>query len=305
MHVAMKRFRPKNIIQELDIQLVFERERNNLAIISTWKHCRILEFLGSFEVSDTKYGHFNLIFPYAEGGDLHSFLRLDREPQWLTDYHSGKYTVYEAICKEITGLAEAVAFIHGIKNTMYAVHRDIKPNNIFIHESKFKLGDFGLSRLKDCEESSKSEWLAGTRMYNPPERDFQEKHGRARDVWALGCVILELIVLLEHGWKKPAAVDAFQQARMRSTPQRVRAFSQTMKCVREWIARLEDNGAQIRPIGAMLRVVRKMLDPDPQTRCTAHEAARDFGDEMFHIEMFHTENYGQGRSAPGVLPSGE
>jgi serine/threonine protein kinase len=223
---------------------------------------------------------------------------LDQEPQWLADYHPSNYTVYEAICQEITGLAEAVEFIHSIKTTKYGVHRDIKPNNIFIHDNKFKLGDFGLSRFKDCEESSKTEWLAGTRMYNPPERDFQEKHGRARDVWALGCVILELIVLLEHGFKKPAAVDTFQQARMRSTPERVRAFSQTMTCVNEWIKRLERNGSQIRPIGAMLRIVKKMLVMDPDARCTAHVVARDFRDEMFHIR-----SYGQGWTSAEASPT--
>ncbi|KAI9786680.1 MAG: hypothetical protein M1839_006231 [Geoglossum umbratile] len=299
--VAIKRFRPRNKIQASDIQLVFERERSNLAVISTWKHCRILEFLGSFEVAGAGFGHFNLIFPYAEGGDLHSFLRLGHEPQWLIDYRTrGNYTLAQAICKEITGLSEAVKFIHNKENTEYAVHRDIKPNNIFIHDGKFKLGDFGLSRIKHHEESSKSEWLAGTRMYNPPERDSQEKHGRARDIWAFGCVILELVVLLERGFREPAAVDAFQQARYRSTSYKVRAFSQTMDCVDKWIRTLEEDGSQISPIGAMLRIVKQMLNRDPKTRYTAEDVERDFKDEMFYIET-----YGPGWRAPETLPTME
>ncbi|KAI9762717.1 MAG: hypothetical protein M1840_001184 [Geoglossum simile] len=298
-HVAIKRFRPKNIIQASDIQLIFERERSNLTVISTWKHCRILEFLGSFEVAGTEFGHFDLIFPYAEGGDLHSFLRLEQEPHWLIDYRArGNCTLTQAICKEITGLSEAVKFIHSKGNPKYAVHRDIKPSNIFIHENMFKLGDFGLSRIKDREESSKSEWLAGTRMYNPPERDYEEKHGRARDVWALGCVILELIVLLEHGFRKPSAVDVFQQDRLRSTEQKVRAFSQTMGCVNEWVQRLEENGSQVGPIGAMLRIVKKMLNLNPKTRYTAREVERDF-----QVEMFHIQTYGPGRITPETTPT--
>jgi serine/threonine protein kinase len=86
-------------------------------------------------------------------------------------------------------------------------------------------------------------------MYEPPEKtiEYSDTHGRARDVWALGCVLLEILVLLTHGFREPAAVDIFEEERMKSTGKEVKAFSRTMGCVNAWfsyLGNLLENGHQ-------------------------------------------------------------
>lgn len=103
------------------------------------------------------------------------------------------------------GLVDALAFVHYKSSpSRYLVHGDIKPSNILIHNGLFKLADFGVSRSRGSEEVSETCWEAGTLMYAPPEHvAATSRHGRTRDIWALGCAILEILVLLLYGFSDP------------------------------------------------------------------------------------------------------
>ena len=63
------------------------------------------------------------------------------------------------------------------------------------------------------------------------------RHGRARDIWALGCVILEILVLLLYGFSDPPQVEIFEEERG-IFGDGVKAFSNIMGCVESWIAKL-------------------------------------------------------------------
>jgi len=241
MVCAIKRFTPRNAIQSRNLACIFQREREILQKLSTWRHLHIVDFIGSFEVqSESKFGHFDLILPYAEGGNLYEFLRLPRPPEWLFT-GPGCRPFCDALFVQAKGIVDALAFLHAkSSNAGYLIHCDIKPSNILILNGTFKLADFGSSRIKASEETSKTEWAMGTPMYEPPEKTIEDSdtHGRARDVWALGCVLLEILVLLIYGFREPAAVDLFEDERMNSTIRGVRAFSRTMGSVDVWIVSL-------------------------------------------------------------------
>jgi serine/threonine protein kinase len=230
-------------MQARQIATGFRKERDILQKLSIWKHMHIMQFIGSFEVqSESKFGHFGLILPYAEDGNLYDFLRLPGPPKWL-HANSGSDPFCQALYVQIRGIVDALAFLHTkILHVGYVIHRDIKPANILIVNRTFKLADFGLARIKASEETSKTEWAAGTPMYEPPEKTIEdsETHGRARDVWALGCVTLEILVLLLYGFREPAAVDIFEDERMNSTKKDVKAFSRTMGCVEAWLVKLRN-----------------------------------------------------------------
>uniref|UniRef100_A0A8C4YUG6 Mitogen-activated protein kinase kinase kinase 4 n=1 Tax=Gopherus evgoodei TaxID=1825980 RepID=A0A8C4YUG6_9SAUR len=79
-------------------------------------------------------------------------------------------------------------------------HRDIKGANIFLTSSGLiKLGDFGCSvKLKNNTQTMPGEVNStlGTAAYMAPEvitRAKGEGHGRAADIWSLGCVVIEMV----------------------------------------------------------------------------------------------------------------
>lgn len=50
----------------------------------------------------------------------------------------------------------------------HLVHRDIKPENILIHNGKFKIADFGLSRKIDHHNLTQNLSVKGTPLYIAP-----------------------------------------------------------------------------------------------------------------------------------------
>ena len=92
-------------------------------------------------------------------------------------------------------LVEAVACLHehGV------VHRDIKGANIFLTQEmkSVKLGDFGCAVKIKSHSTMPGELqgFVGTQAYMAPEvftRNMSEGHGRASDIWSVGCVVLEM-----------------------------------------------------------------------------------------------------------------
>ena len=68
-------------------------------------------------------------------------------------------------------------------------HRDIKPDNIFIKDGVFKLGDFGFAGQKEMFTTH-----LGTYPYMAPEFFGEETNYTTEvDVWALGCVYHEIL----------------------------------------------------------------------------------------------------------------
>ena len=68
------------------------------------------------------------------------------------------------------------------------IHRDIKPDNIFVSEyGDFKLGDFGVARHIERMNSAMSQ--KGTREYMAPEVFCNQPYGPSVDLYSLGIVM--------------------------------------------------------------------------------------------------------------------
>ena len=77
------------------------------------------------------------------------------------------------------------------KTEVMILHRDLKPDNIFLGEDDtVKLGDFGLSKLMHCHDYAST--YVGTPYYMSPEICAAEKYTLQSDVWSLGCIMYEL-----------------------------------------------------------------------------------------------------------------
>ena len=71
------------------------------------------------------------------------------------------------------------------------VHRDIKPQNIFVaKDGTFKLGDFGIAKTSDRTTSGT---VVGTYKYMAPEVFNNQPYGSSADIYSLGMVLYWLL----------------------------------------------------------------------------------------------------------------
>jgi serine/threonine protein kinase len=88
----------------------------------------------------------------------------------------------------VYGVLRGLAAIHraGI------IHRDLKPENIFLDvTNEAALGDFGLSRVPGEALTDR----VGTQYYWAPEQLLgDQEYGPAIDIWALACLMFEMVV---------------------------------------------------------------------------------------------------------------
>ncbi len=119
--------------------------------------------------------------------------------------HEGSLTI-DAAQKIMSMTAEALARAHSLN----IVHRDIKPNNIFLIEHAgiknfVKLLDFGIAFSIGATRMTGEGMLMGTPAYSPPEQVRGEEPTPASDVYSLGCVAYEMLT-----GRSPFAADDLQ-----------------------------------------------------------------------------------------------
>ncbi|KAF8572083.1 hypothetical protein P879_03120 [Paragonimus westermani] len=87
-------------------------------------------------------------------------------------------------------LLQAVYFCHAHN----CIHRDVKPENILITKTgQLKLCDFGFARLLTGPGDEYTDYVA-TRWYRAPELLVGDtQYGPPVDVWAIGCVVAEMM----------------------------------------------------------------------------------------------------------------
>lgn len=177
----------------------FEREDKCLRLLNGLKHPNIVPFWGSYKHKKEHY----FLFPCIET-DLNKFLISEsRHGEFRWDF-----TFYAAL----TGLASALAKTHclvleeeehGIQVEAIGYHHDLRPPNVLVSHDSFILADFGLGRLKDAESLSHTPYKPISGDYIAPEctdmEEIPQTVNRAIDVWAFGCLILEVVTYVLRG----------------------------------------------------------------------------------------------------------
>jgi serine/threonine protein kinase len=173
--VAMKILHPEVAADNVSL----ERFKREFAISTSLPHDHIVEVL-AFE--HTEDDSFALVMEYLEGEELRT--RLKRE----------KVLAPERLVRMLSQVAIGLAAAHERK----VVHRDLKPDNIFLCGSsdgdKVKILDFG--SIRDNSEGAKKLTVMGTTIGSPyymaPEQaqGLEELDHRA-DVWSLAAIVYE------------------------------------------------------------------------------------------------------------------
>ncbi|XP_077606497.1 cyclin-dependent kinase-like 2 [Crocuta crocuta] len=98
---------------------------------------------------------------------------------------------YQLVQKYLFQIINGIGFCHSHN----IIHRDIKPENILVSQSGVvKLCDFGFARTLAAPGEVYTDYVA-TRWYRAPELLVGDvKYGKAVDVWAIGCLVTEMLM---------------------------------------------------------------------------------------------------------------
>lgn len=124
----------------------------------------------------------NIVMEYAPGGDLSDEIARRAKQK--------KYYSESELLDRFADCAKALGKTHQAG----VVHRDIKPQNIFLADGgRAKLGDFGIA--KSCSKNGRVQTPIGTPLYLDPQRLRGQAYGQKADIWGLGCVLYEMATL--------------------------------------------------------------------------------------------------------------
>ncbi|XP_030659312.1 serine/threonine-protein kinase Nek9 isoform X3 [Nomascus leucogenys] len=221
--------------KEVDLTRLSEKERrdalNEIVILALLQHDNIIAYYNHFMDNTTLL----IELEYCNGGNLYDKILRQKD----------KLFEEEMVVWYLFQIVSAVSCIHkaGI------LHRDIKTLNIFLTKANLiKLGDYGLAKKLNSEYSM-AETLVGTPYYMSPELCQGVKYNFKSDIWAVGCVIFELLTLKR-------TFDATNPLNL---------------CVKivQGIRAMEVDSSQYSL--ELIQMVHSCLDQDPEQRPTADE----------------------------------
>jgi serine/threonine protein kinase len=93
---------------------------------------------------------------------------------------------------EPAAVAIAHAIVKGLRSIAW-VHRDLKPANVLWVESRWQLTDFGIARQADAKTATSTMKRFQSHPYAAPEQWNDERATHWTDVYALGCLLYELV----------------------------------------------------------------------------------------------------------------
>lgn len=160
-----------------------EREKQNalneVRILASINHSNIIGYKEAFFEDSTS--SLCIIMEYADGGDMMK----------LINTHKKKGTRFSE--KEVwyyfIQIVRGMKALHDLK----ILHRDIKCANIFLtKDGTVKLGDLNVSKVA---KKGLLHTQTGTPYYASPEVWKDRPYDNRSDIWSLGCVLYEMMML--------------------------------------------------------------------------------------------------------------
>ncbi len=167
----------KVLNRELAAALGAERFLREIDILARLNHPHILPLLDSGDAKGSLY----YVMPFVAGESLRR--RLERETQ---------LPVGDALA-----IAREVALALDYAHRQGFIHRDVKPENILLSDGLALVADFGIARAvnqaADTDRLTGSGLSPGTPPYMSPEQASGGTVDSRCDIYALGCVLYELL----------------------------------------------------------------------------------------------------------------
>ena len=167
----------KVLRRELAKAVGADRFAREVDIASTMEHPNVVSLIDAGTSGEWLY----CVMPLFDGETLRD--RLDRE---------GQLPIEDALA-----IADAVAQGLDYAHDRDIVHRDVKPENILLSGDKIGLADFGIARaVVNAEEGNRltsTGIVIGTPTYMSPEQAAADKVDGRADIYALGCVLYEML----------------------------------------------------------------------------------------------------------------
>ncbi|KAL9972819.1 hypothetical protein ACROYT_G019198 [Oculina patagonica] len=168
--VAIKKF-----IESEDDKMVRKIALREIRMLKQLRHDNLVNLIEVFRRKKRLF----LVFEFVD----HTVLdELERYPNGLDE---------NTVRKVLWQVLRAIEFCHNHN----IIHRDVKPENILVSKSGVvKLCDFGFARTLATGPGEVYTDYVATRWYRAPELLVGDtKYGRAVDVWAVGCLLAEML----------------------------------------------------------------------------------------------------------------
>lgn len=207
--VVIKRMRPDADFDP-DLTAGFLREIQ-LALLST--HDNLVRGLERGSAGGLDY----VVLEYVDGVDLARVVARAKERRAAIPLEAAAWIV----CSALDGLHFAHELVDERGRRMGLVHRDVAPKNLFVrYDGRVCVGDFGASIAAALEPAPTE--IVGTPGYLSPEQAALAPLDRRSDVFAIGCVLHELVggqpAFDVDGKKDAAILKAHQKGALRPLP---------------------------------------------------------------------------------------